>query len=129
MSTLMSIAKDGFSSEAKGIGGFKDAFCQMWYNSDENLRTAYRSNIKHILFDLFFMLGVGNLIAMLLLPEDDELKKEHFADRGNLDKAVTYASYNFFYKSLRNSFMDFNFIDSIFSPVVDWQPMSLSCIT
>ena len=129
MSTLMALGKAAFSSDSKGIGGFTGAFREMWYNSDENLRTAYRSNIKHILFDLFFMLGVGNLVAMLLLPEDDELKKEHFADRGDLDKAVTYASYNFFYKSLRNSFMDFNFIDSIFSPVVDWQPMSLSSIT
>lgn len=129
MSTLMALGKAAFSSDSKGIGGFTGTLREMWYNPDENLRTAYRSNIKHILFDLFFMLGVGNLVAMLLLPEDDELKKEHFADRGDLDKAVTYASYNFFYKSFRNSFMDFNFIDSIFSPVVDWQPMSLSCIT
>lgn len=71
----MALGKAAFSSDSKGIGGFTGAFREMWYNSDENLRTAYRSNIKHILFDLFFMLGVGNLVAMLLLPEDDELKK------------------------------------------------------
>lgn len=129
MSTLMRFGRTVKDSEEGGLGGFKEAFHEMWFNPDDNLRTAYRSNAKHLLFDLFFMLGVGNLVRLVMAPEDDELKKAHYADRGNMDKAVAYASYNFFYKTLNNSFMDFNFIDSIFSPTIDWQPMSFSSMT
>lgn len=129
ISTLMRFGKTVRDSEQEGFGGFKEAIQEMWYNTDDNLRTAYRSNIKHLIFDLVFMFGIGNLVALICAPEDDELRKAHYADKANLDKAMYYASYNFMYKTLRNSFMDFNFIDSIFSPVVDWQPMSFSSIT
>lgn len=52
------------------------AWNSLWNNSDVNLRTAYRSNIKHLLIDLFFMAIVANLFAAALDPwEEDEKKK------------------------------------------------------
>ena len=129
ISTLMRFGKTWKNSEQDGFAGFNEAWQDMWFNSDDNLRTAYRSNIKHLMFDMIFMLGIGNLVGLFFGPEDDELKKAHYADRGDLDKALAYASYNFMYKTFKQSFMDFNFIDSIFSPTVDWQPMSFSAMT
>ena len=125
----MRFGKTWKNSEQDGFAGFNEAWQDMWFNSDDNLRTAYRSNIKHLMFDMIFMLGIGNLVGLFFGPEDDELKKAHYADRGDLDKALAYASYNFMYKTFKQSFMDFNFIDSIFSPTVDWQPMSFSAMT
>lgn len=129
ISTLMRFGKIALGRNEEGFGGFKDAIQEMWYNPDDNLRTAYRSNIKHLAFDLVFMLGFGNIVTMIMAPQDDDLKKIHLKDKGSMDKAVAYNAYNFLYRTLKSSFMDFNFIDSIFSPVVDWQPMSLSAMS
>lgn len=47
----------------------------MYNNDDINLRTAYRSNLKHLVIDLFFAVVVGNLFAAIMDPWEEEAKK------------------------------------------------------
>ena len=109
-------------------GNFKDAWNDLWNNTDVNLRTAYRSNIKHLLIDLFFAVLVGNLFAAALDPWEDDEKKKFNEDIGDLGQASRYAAVKLVSDSVDHSFMDFNFMDSIFSPTMDWQPFSFSSV-
>ncbi len=112
-----------------GQSNYKDAWNSLWNNPDVNLRTAYRSNIKHLLIDLFFAAVIGNLFAAALEPWEDDAKKQFNADMGDMGKASQYAAVSLISKSINHSFMDFNFIDSIFSPTMDWQPFAFSSLT
>ena len=59
---------------------FKAAWHDIVDVEDVNLRTAYRSNLKHILLDIFFAVVVGNLFAALMDPWKEEAKKKSNKD-------------------------------------------------
>ena len=94
----------------------------MWYNEDLNLRTAYRSNMKQLGYDLIMFMLVGNIIAAALAGAyDDEKKNSSETDMGD---ALKLSAYNIAIKSVKNSFLDFNFIDTIGDPAVSWTPFA-----
>lgn len=109
-------------------GSPRNAWNEMWNNPDANLRIAYRSNIKHLFVDLFFALLVGNLFAAALDPWDEEERKKFYADPSDIAQASRYTATKLVADSVSHSFMDFNFIDSIFSPTMDWQPFAFSSL-
>ena len=109
-------------------GSPRNAWNEMWNNPDANLRIAYRSNIKHLFVDLFFALLVGNLFAAALDPWDEEERKKFYADPSDIAQASRYTATKLVADSVSHSFMDFNFMDSIFSPTMDWQPFAFSSL-
>lgn len=102
--------------------GISDGWRNMWYNEDLNLRTAYRSNMKQLGYDLIMFMLVGNIIAAALAGAyDDEKKNSSETDMGD---ALKLSAYNIAIKSVKNSFLDFNFIDTIGDPAVSWTPFA-----
>lgn len=46
-----------------------------------------------------------------------------------MGKAAHLAAVNLIADSFEHSFMDFNFLDSIFSPTMNWQPFAFSSLS
>lgn len=125
--TLSKVTKDFWNSAKEGNvrEGWKTVTNDIWYAEDTNLRTAYRSNLQQILYDLSMLLLVGGLLAGWL----DDLFKEHLEDTkyetktlgGSLLDTSAYIGI----KSLRSSADDLNFMNSIFGIATDWTPISL----
>lgn len=105
--------------------GLKQSIQDMWNNPDEKLRELHRKNIKQIAFDLIWWLGVGSIICGLLRDWDDQLTKDAKTS-GELDEALIAAGAHMCIKMVSSSFGDFNFISSIGSPFVSWEPFSLN---
>lgn len=108
--------------------GFKAAWHSMYNCEDINLRTAYRSNLKHLVIDFVFAAIVGNLFAAAFDPWEEEEKKKFNQDPSDMGKAAEYAAVSLLADSFEHSFMDFNFLDSIFSPTMNWQPFAFSSL-
>lgn len=94
-----------------------------WNSEDEGLRQAYRNNIKQFGFDtMMFVLGgviLGSLLSELLKDLLKDSKKNT-----DLSTGLALAVANIAIMSVKNSFLDFNFIESIGSPVGQWTPFS-----
>ena len=91
---------------------------------DESVRTAYRANLQQLAYDLVVWGIIGTLSCALLQDWDDELMKE--AKRDNkIDESLIAAAAHVAMKCVSGSFMDFNFFESIGSPLTAWQPFSL----
>ncbi len=108
-------------------GGVHGAWQELWNNPNDNLRTCYRSNFKHLAIDMFMWLVVGHLVALLLGKWDDDEKKEFNKDK-NMGNAVNYISSHFIYQTVTRSFQDFNFISSIGEPLIEWRPYSFGAL-
>lgn len=121
--TLAKLWRDGSGSS------LNERWQDLWNNPDANLRRAYRSNIKHLALDLFFMIVVGNLFAAAFQPWEEDEKKQFNADPTDMGKAASYMGVKLLADSFDHSVMDFNFFDSIFSPTVEWQPFAFSSIS
>lgn len=102
--------------------GFSDGWNSMWNNEDLNLRNAYRSNIKQLAYDTTMFLIVGNLIGAALNMGYKKMEDE--VDKTNIGDALLLSALNIGIKSVRNSFLDFNYISSIGDPAVQWTPFS-----
>lgn len=102
--------------------GISDGWRNMWYNEDLNLRTAYRSNMKQLGYDLIMFMLVGNIIAAALAGAYDDEKKN--SSETDMSDALKLSAYNIAIKSVKNSFLDFNFIDTIGDPAVSWTPFA-----
>ena len=95
-----------------------------WNEQDEMMRNVYRSNLKQIGYDLtMFVLG-GVIMSALLSDWLDELLKENRKNR-DLSTSTILAAANIAVMSVKSSFLDFNFIESVGSPVGQWTPFSI----
>lgn len=100
---------------------------QVWNNSDENLRRCYRSNLKQFGYDLIMFAIVGSIIGALLADWLKDLKEENKAN-DDFATGCMLAAANVAVSSIKNSFLDLNFIDSIGSPIGSWTPFSLEWV-
>lgn len=126
--TLADTAKamaNGFSQN--GWKGTKQEIMNKWNESDKNLRSVYRQNIKQFMYDMIMMLIAGLVICPWLMNLlDDEMKgKEKNKDAAEgarlaLARVFTYA--------LRNSFLDFDIGQSLMSPAFQWSPFALEFV-
>ena len=97
---------------------------QYWNATDENLRRAYRNNLKQLLYDLLMMFFLGILVTPALVAAT----KEHIKDTGN-DDFMTAMSNNAMLnmaEMLKSSTNDFNMFSSIFGKGMQWTPFSIS---
>lgn len=102
---------------------FKDAWDSKWNNTDSNLRLAYRNNIKQAGYDLMMFLIGGCLIGALLGDWLDELKKDNVKNK-DFVVGLGIAAANVAVLSVKNSFMDFNAVESVGGAVGSWTPFS-----
>ena len=98
----------------------KQVWLSYWDNPDEKLRTVYRYNLKKLAYDLSMFVIVAPVVSGLMADwydsEDDDNKD--FID------GLKLAGIRIAHQSLINSFADFNFFDSIGSPITQWTPMA-----
>lgn len=102
------------------IAGYKSK----WNETDPKLRAAYRSNIRQLSYDLIMFAIVGSFIGALLGDWLDELKKDNAKNRDFMT-GLGIAAANVAVMSVKNSFLDLNFIESIGSPLGQWTPFSV----
>ena len=103
---------------------FVDHFRNKWNDSDEDLRRCYRSNMKQFIYDLIMFAVVGSILGAVLGDWLDDLKEEN-EDNDDFMTGVMLAAANVAVMSVKNSFLDFNFIESVGSPVGQWTPFSI----
>ena len=105
------------------LKSIKDNFKSKWNEQDEKLQLAYRSNIKQLGYDLTMFALVGCILGALLGDLLDELKKENKQNRDFIT-GLGVAAANISVMSVKSSLMDFNFINSIGSPIMSWTPFA-----
>lgn len=107
--------------------GYKTFTNDIWNNSDENLRRAYRSNLKQLFYDLFMFLFMGVLVSGSIAA----FVKDDVKERGDdsIDKIVVNSTLGLGSKILTNSTYDFNALESIAGRGINWTPFSIQTIT
>ena len=117
--TLSDMAKEMYNQRSI-IKGWQSK----WNNQDENLRNTYRSNIKQFGYDMtLFVLG-GLILSSLLSDWLRQLLNDNKKNK-DLSTGIALAAANIAVMSVKNSFLDFNFIESVGSPVGQWTPFAL----
>lgn len=99
-------------------------FKELWNNSDLDLQTAYRSNIKQLGYDLLMFFVVGSILGAWLGDWLKDLEKENKKSTDFMD-GVKVAAAKIAVMSVNNSFMDLNMFKSIGSPIGTWTPFAL----
>lgn len=106
-------------------GNLKAAWKEKLDGTDEDLQKLYKQNMKLIVSDLLGMLLIGSLLGGLLGDlADDEIKNAKKS--AQIGDAMAATALNLIAKTVRNSALDFNMIDSLFGFVGDWNPFSVS---
>lgn len=111
--------EDNTISISKGWARYKENYLN---NKDADLSRAYISNYKQLGYDIFMWMIVGSLLAGSLEKSANDYIKERGNDTAN--KAVANATLSFSIGVLNHSFLDFNFMDSLFGRGVDWTPFA-----
>ena len=104
----------------------KDGWNLYMNNADENLRKAYKSNLKLLACDFLMWLLIGGAALLLGDWADDEAKEAK--ESGHFDDALTAAYAGLVYKTVYNSKLDMAWWESIFNVSMDWNPFVVSYI-
>ena len=102
---------------------FQEAKDYYWNNTDENLRSAYQSNMKLLATDFMMWLLIGGAATLAGDWADDEEKEAR--KTGHFDDAAYAAYVGLIHKTIRNSSLDFAWWNSIFEISMDWNPMAI----
>lgn len=116
--TLNSLLKTMYDQKSVSKG-----WDEIWNNLDENLKLAYRSNIKQFAYDLVMFALVGSILGAILGDWLDDLKEENKKNK-NFVNGLKVTAANIAVMSVKNSFLDLNFIDSIGTPLGQWTPFA-----
>lgn len=100
-----------------------DNLSNKWNIDDDTLRNCYRSNLLQLGIDLFMFGLVGTISGLMLGDWLEDEKKENKKNR-DLLVGMQLAAANIFVYSVRNSFLDFNFFQSIGEPLGQWTPFA-----
>lgn len=117
--TLADIALKTFRDPSNILNHFQEK----WNDPNADLRRAYRNNFKQLLYDMTMFLVVGPLIAGLLVGWYDELEEDN-EDNDDFSTGLMLAAANVAVMSVKNSFLDFNFLETVGSPAGQWTPFA-----
>lgn len=101
---------------------------QYWNNANENLRRAYRQNIKQFAFDLSVLSIMGGLIGGQIHLFVNDYTNDHKDDH-NIQQAMTNSALALAEAIFDSSTMDFNPFESLGGRGVNWTPFAISTIT
>ena len=114
---------DIFAKTAKDPKHFLKHIKDKWDKDDINLQNCYRSNLVQLQCDLMLWTLGGILISGLLSDWLKDLKDDNKQNR-DFFTGVGLAAANVGVMSVKSSFMDFNFMESIGAPVGSWTPFA-----
>lgn len=107
---------------------FVQHFQNKWNNADEDLKRCYRANLNQLWYDLLMFFVIGSIVGGLLADWLKDLEKENKKNHDFLQGCAT-AGARVAVMSVKNSFMDFNFFESIGSPIGSWTPFAIEWTT
>ena len=99
----------------------------IWNNEDDNLRNAYRANLKQFQYDLSMFLLLGELFGNMLVKASLEYQKRN--KNKTFEDALTNTLFSLSTKMFKQSVSDFNFLDSFAGRLTSWNPFALSTMT
>lgn len=102
---------------------FNQGWKDKWNAEDPKLQQVYRSNIKKLGYDLIMWGLFGSLLGYLLGQWLNELKADTRYTK-DYREGLKVAAANVMVMSVKNSFLDLNFFDSIGSPLGQWTPFA-----
>lgn len=107
-------------------GSFKNAMdAKFGENVDPEMRKAYETNMKHFIADFVLWLLVGTFANFALKDWAEEEAKDA-KKSGDFDDAMFATFATLCYRTVKYSSNDFIWWESIFGPMLDWNPMVLS---
>lgn len=123
--TLVKASGDLWSGVKEGNirEGWNIAKNDIWNNEDEGLRTAYRSNLQQLCYDMTMFALIGGLLSGLL----GELLREQLKetkDSDNLSDALFNTVASIGVRTIDSSADDLNFMKSITGIGMTWTPFS-----
>lgn len=104
--------------------GFRTVWEDLWEGEDE-IAKLHRANIRQLIYDLTIFFVVGTSVSALMADWDDDLIKDAKKSQ-DLGEALRASAAHMAMKMVSNSFLDFNFFNSIGSPILSWQPISFA---
>lgn len=125
--TLWGMATEMWNGEGSLGNRWSNMWDKYWNAEDENLRKAYRYNLRQFGVDMFGFLALGKLVAPSLL----EATKDYTKSVGN-DAFETAFVNNCLVNTaamFESSTKDFWFLDSIFGKGLNWTPVSINSIS
>lgn len=122
---------DMFIDVWQGDGSLGDRWGNMWqkymYNEDENLRRAYRNNLKQFTVDLVGGLFIGNLVFPSIMNAVNDYTKEVGND--TFTTALINNSLINTVEMFDSSLDDFQWWNGIFGKGLEWTPVSVSSMS
>lgn len=124
------------TAEAIWFGGLSEGDFQkgwdyyvdnIWNNEDDNLRNAYRANLKQFSYDMSMFLILGELFGDMLVRASMEYQRRN--KNKTFEDAVTNTLFSLSSKMFKQSVSDFNFFDSFAGRLTSWNPFALSTMT
>lgn len=100
---------------------------QYWNNPNENLRRAYRQNIKQFAYDMAVLSVVGSLLGGQIHLFVNDYTNDHKEDH-NIEQAMKNASLALSEAIFDSATLDFDPFESIGGRGVNWTPFALSTI-
>lgn len=95
---------------------------------DPDMARCYKDNFQKLAIDLAFFLLGGCLLGGLLSDMLKDLLKEN-KDNTDFITGCKLAAANVAVRSVTNSFMDFNWFESMGNPLMQWTPFAVSFTT
>ena len=125
--TLAHILDTAIHGDENGVKGLKNAYLSYYNNSDDNLRQAYRNNLRQLWYDLLMLFFMGMIVA----PALENAAQKHAKDTGNgdLGQAMINNTMLNLTAMLSKSTDDFNMAKAIFGRGMQWTPFSISTMT
>ena len=101
---------------------------QYWNNPNENLRTAYRQNIKQLAYDMSILLFVGGLLGGQIHQFVNDYTHEHKDDH-TIQQSMNNAALALSEAIFESATLDFDPTESIGGRGVNWTPFAISSAT
>ena len=105
----------------KTIQGVKNDY---WDNPDENLRTAYRQNIRQFEYEMFVFLVIGGIIGSQIHRFINNYTGDHKDDHSVI-QGFKNTAMMLFDNIFKASTLDFNVFDSLGGRGISWTPFSI----
>ena len=101
---------------------------QYWNNPNENLRTAYRQNIKQFVYDMGVLITVGGLLGNQIHQFVNDYTKDHKDDH-SVKQSMMNASLALSEAIFESATLDFDPTESIGGRGVNWTPFAIASMT
>lgn len=98
---------------------------QYWNNPNENLRTAYRQNIRQFVYDMGVLITIGGIVGSQIHSFVRDYTHDHKDDH-TVQQGLANASLALSEAIFRSAVLDFNPVESIGGRGLNWTPFAIS---